>query len=748
MASNRAMNFRPTHHLNEPIPMDGSGWMTARCAVRWAIVAIRPRLARLASLGVAFLMFAIFPTHASTTPKVTRFAITHWQVEGNTLLTAEAIDEVLAPGVGLDRTVQEVARILGALQRAYTDAGHSGVRVTAPRQVFSGGVVRVRVHEPPPRPLLLPPETEAESAPSPTFEVRAYEVQGNTLLPTETVNQLLGSATGDAVTFTEVQRVLGELQLAYRERGHSTVAVSLPPQQLTNATIRVQVTEGLLADIRILGNHHFSSNNVRRALPSLQTNTYLNSFVFQRELDLANQNRDRQIYPTVGPGPEPGTSAVTLRIKDRFPLHGRLEVNNHATPATPEWRINASAQYNNLWQLEHQIGINYGFTPEEFKTEGLSSDYLLNRPLISYFGGYYRLPFGNPDPVANQVQSSGAFGYDEATRQFRLPPAGARPDLTVFASGSSSDTGIQFGPAVVVSETPLLTIVSQDTGRNYSENDVVGSRISWPLAVTESSRWGLSVGLDGKRYLLESFNTNNFIITTVVTNAQGSQTIESRVSSPQPTRRNQIYYLPIQAGLDWSRTDPRGFTSANLGLGVNVLGDDDGFSALAYSPKARPEFGRLTVGLTRDQKVFQDWSLLLRLNGQAATGALISNEQFAVGGLNSVRGYYEGAEYGDHGWFGSAELRTPFLNTRVPLWTESAPVWMRGSVFMDYGQRFLYDNDRPIPSEASLWGAGFGVSANLNQAVDLRVVVGWPLRDSGESRAGDPRAYFSLGGQF
>ncbi len=103
--------------------------------------------------------------------------------------------------------------------------------------------------------------------------------------------------------------------MAYRERGFVTVSVGLPQQKLTNATVKVKVTEGRLAAINVTGNHHFSEENVRRALPSLHTNMLLNSHVFQRELDTANVNRDRQIYPVIGPGPEPDTSALTLKVK-------------------------------------------------------------------------------------------------------------------------------------------------------------------------------------------------------------------------------------------------------------------------------------------------------------------------------------------------------------------------------------------------------------------------------------------------
>ncbi len=94
------------------------------------------------------------------------------------------------------------------------------------------------------------------------------------------------------------------------------------------------------------------------------------------------------------------------------------------------------------------------------------------------------------------------------------------------------------------------------------------------------------------------------------------------------------------------------------------------------------------------------------------------------------------------------ELRTPFITTRVPAWSAFVPAWVRGSIFVDGGQRFLLDNITGVDSSRFLWGAGFGLSANINNHVDMRITVGWPLLDSANTRAGDPRAYFSLGGQF
>jgi hemolysin activation/secretion protein len=680
-------------------------------------------------------------------PAPASLSIQHFTIQGNSALTAEEIDRVLAPTTGDQVAPEQLRSALRELGALYRSRGFSNAIVQAPAQWVSQGRITVQVIEGNPPPSLALPTPPAAPPAEATFEVRRFVVSGNTLLPDEQIQESLSSAIGTNVTLPRIQKALGDLQLAYRERGWASVFVSLPQQQLADATVQVQVSEGVLTDIQVTGNRHYATRNVLRSLPSLRTNTIPNGLVFQRELDAANQNRDRQIYPVLGPGPEPGTSALTLRVKDRFPLHGRIDVNNQATPATPEWRVNVSAQYNNLWQRDHQLGVSYGFSPEAFKQPPPDSDYLFNRPLIAFYGAYYRMPFGDPVSVEEQIRGSRAFGFDEATRQFRLPPASGRPEFSLYANAASSDTGIQLTPDVVVAQTPLLTIVSRDSGRNLTAIETAGARFSLPIALSETRRLNLSAGIEARRFALSTFNTNNFIITTVVTNAQGSQTIRSEVASPQPSRSNEAVYLPLVASIDFSSTDSTGSTSASLGLSGNFIGDDDDFAALAYSPEASATFGKVTVNFSRTQQLPHGLSALVRASGQLATGPLIGNEQFALGGMGTVRGYYEGQEVADAGWYAGVDLRTPLYQTQLPGWNDPLPTWLRGLIFFDAGQRLQLDGVAPVDTR-TLWSLGFGASANLNNTFDLKVTVGWPLSDSADRTAYTPRANLSIGGQF
>lgn len=682
--------------------------------------------------------------------QVPTYEIRHFVIQGNEALDPGQIDQILGPVAGDSVSPVSLESALRGLREAYRALGWTNASIKVPSQRLIDGTVLIRVEQGTPPPAAKPAGAAVAGGPPPKergLEIRRISVEGNTLLAPEVVDRILAPAIGTNVTIPGLQKALGDLQLAYRERGWATVSVGLPQQQITNAVVRVRVVEGTLADIRITGNRHFSSNNVIAALPSLRTNSLLNSRIFQRELDIANQNRDRQVYPVLGPGPDPGTSALTLRVKDRLPLHGRIEVNNVTMAKAPEWRVNSSLSHNNLWQREHQIGLNYSFSPERFSEPSPSPDLLFNRPLIASYGAYYRMPFGDPQAVEDAVRKSGSYGFDEATRQFRLPPAGSRSDLYFFGNAAKLDTGVQYGPLRLVSQSAGASITAQDTGRNLVAIESAGARLNLPFALSDTRRLSVSWGLEARRLGLESFNTNNFRFTATYTNSQGTQTLQSDSASPQPPRRNEFLGIPLTAGIDFSQTDASGSSAAGLAITYNLAGSGADYDAIAYSPVGGAHFGKAALNLTREQRLPGGLTALLRSGGQVATGPLLFSEQFAVGGMNTVRGYFEGDSVSDAGWNVSGEVRTPQWSLQVPAGDAAVPAWLRGLVFMDFGQVYPSSRESAV-NRRDLWSTGLGVSASLNNTLDLKVTVGWPLIDSANSQRGEPRANLSVGGQF
>ena len=597
------------------------------------------------------------------------------------------------------------------------------------------------------------------------FKVEKYLVSGNTVLPPEQMGFLMTNtpnAFGTNVTFADIRAALGDLQMAYRERGFVTVSVGLPPQKLTNATVKIKITEGRLAAINVKANDYFSTENVLRALPSLHTNMLLNSHVIQRELDQANANRDRQIYPVIGPGLEPGTSELTLKVKDRFPIHSRVEINNQATPGTPDSRVNFNAEYDNLWQLEHQVGVSYSFTPVNFGTANTYYFSPLDDPLIANESAYYRLPLGRIQPVQGQIDDSGGhFGYSEITHQFQMPPPSGRPELTVYASRATSDTGIQFGDPNIVTTSSLLQLGHQTAGENVTLNEGLGFKLSLPLPPIRQISSTLTFGADYKHYQGASANADIFYELITTTNAGAPLKFGSPLYTlQQPVREMTVDYFPLNVGIRGSAPDSYGttFFNAQANFNVTALGHMGNSTArqgtnlvvvpgVAYAPNAADQYLTLQMGASREQRLYHDWSVLLRADGQWADTPLFSNEQFGMGGVSGVRGYTDGENYGDTGWRVMLEPRTPLVN--IGMVDGDVPFWVRASVFMDYGETYLLKKVAPGSQDAArFWGCGASLTGNIGSHLDARLTVAWPLLTSTLTPAGDFHFYFGVGAQF
>jgi hemolysin activation/secretion protein len=586
----------------------------------------------------------------------------------------------------------------------------------------------------------------------PRFEVEKYLVLNNSVLSPETIAATLTNidgAFGTNVSFDGIQTALAQLQATYRARGYVTVSVGLPQQKLTNATIKVQVTEGRLADIQVKGNNYFSSNNVMRALPSLHDGTILNGLIFQAELNRANANRDRQIYPVIGPGPDPGTSEITLRVKDQLPLHGKVEFNNESSPGTPDLRVNSSAVYDNLWQLEHSLGVQYGFSPEQFKL-GNQWDFY-DRPLVANYSGFYRMPLGSPEPVEDIIaKNRESFGYSEATHKFNLPPPSGQTELTLYASRSTIDTGVQTLLSSVIYNVPGVRQISrQDFQQDITINEDLGFRLNKSLPEINDVRSSLSGGLDFKTYSLTDYKTNTFNFTEITRKPDGSLNppIVSSVISPVPVTARRLEYLPLALRYDGTLRGLFGVATFGLGVSGNAWysGSSSNLQSITGSAKSTGHWISLDPNLTWNITVYTNWMLTITANGQWASEPVISTEQFGAGGVNSVRGYHEGEVFGDDGWHISVEQQTP--SHVVGMVHGSVPLTVRGSVYMDYARTFLID-PQGRPGSVGLWGVGFGGVASLGPNWEARFLFSLPLLDAGTTVAGHPYFNFGLTAQF
>lgn len=209
------------------------------------------------------------------------------------------------------------------------------------------------------------PTAAAGDAPVAHFNVFEYRVEGNTVLPIDRIERAVYPFLGENRTVADVESARAALESAYRAAGYGTVLVDTPEQRVTEGVVTLQVVQAPVARLRVVGSRYYSQGRILEKVPALAEGQVPNFKAATEQLATVNRSADRRVTPLLRPGKVPGTTEVDLRVEDKAPLHGSVELNDRYSPNTTHTRLLASLHYDNLWQLEHSIGIQVQVSPED-----------------------------------------------------------------------------------------------------------------------------------------------------------------------------------------------------------------------------------------------------------------------------------------------------------------------------------------------------------------------------------------------
>jgi hemolysin activation/secretion protein len=284
-----------------------------------------------------------------------------------------------------------------------------------------------------------------------------------------------------------------------------------------------------------------------------------------------------------------------------------------------------------------------------------------------------------------------------------MPFIDATSKLALYAVKSDSD----------VATVSALSVIGNGT--------IFGARAVFPFPSQPDFFHSLVLGVDYK-----DFNESLVL--------QGADNINTPIS-----------YLPWSVRYEGMLR--HGAHSTRFGVGTTFSLRGVGNDQQEFEDKrflARSNFMHLNVMLAHTHALPQGFSLSGRIEGQLADSPLISNEQFAAGGAESVRGYRESQALGDDGVFGFVELQTPNLIREGWKW----PGQLKALMFVDGAKLRVREPLAGQQPDYELSSAGVGLRfdawSHLTGALDLA----WPLQDSGDISAGEERVHFRLAYEF
>ncbi len=141
--------------------------------------------------------------------------------------------------------------------------------------------------------------------------------------------------------------------------------------------------------------------------------------------------------------------------------------------------------------------------------------------------------------------------------------------------------------------------------------------------------------------------------------------------------------------------------------------------------------GRFFVWLGQGQyvqRIWKDVEGLVRADLQLSDAPLFQIEQFALGGIDTVRGYREYLTVTDDAVLASAEVHVPIGQLRVPFLSRAADAGTVQLVpFYDFGQG--WNVGRPTPYPPNISGVGIGVRWLIGSGLTAEFYYGKALRN-------------------
>jgi len=196
-------------------------------------------------------------------------------------------------------------------------------------------------------------------------------VDGNTVLDDSDIQEVLLPFLGMNKSPEDVDKAREALENFYHQQGFKTVSITIPRQAVKDGTVLLQVIEGRVNKLTVLGSKYHSLARIKQQAPAFAEGSVPDFSVVQQNLTTLNQQADQIVTPALKAGATAGTIDVDLVVLDKLPLHGSLEVNNRYSQGTSELRSSANISYDNLWQRGHSASLFYQTAPENTEEAGV-----------------------------------------------------------------------------------------------------------------------------------------------------------------------------------------------------------------------------------------------------------------------------------------------------------------------------------------------------------------------------------------
>lgn len=207
------------------------------------------------------------------------------------------------------------------------------------------------------------------------FAVKGVVVEGASHYPQAQVDQVFAGLVGQSVGLEAIRKAADALEQRYRADGFFLVRVFVPPQQVKDGLLRVQVIEGFIGSVAAEGGTPQMREKVERLMASLTKQRPIDLASLERALLTLNDIPGLAGGGVLRPGGALGASDLIVALVDPGPAVISLAVNNASSKTLGTVGLSANANFTNPFQEPGVFSLGFNSSADAEKLRALNARY-------------------------------------------------------------------------------------------------------------------------------------------------------------------------------------------------------------------------------------------------------------------------------------------------------------------------------------------------------------------------------------
>lgn len=335
-------------------------------------------------------------------------------------------------------------------------------------------------------------EGSGETNDGPAFKLNKVIFSPSKFISEETLAAMAAPYEGKTVAVGALRIIIKAINNYYVEHDIYTARAMLPPQDIENGVVRIQLIEGKLEAIDLSGNDHVRDGFILSRVKQAEDEV-VNGAELKDDIVYFNRTSDTQIRALMRPGEQPGFTQIMLLAQEPDRYYMSPFIDNYGAKTTGRERAGLSMRMSNL------IGVDDRLDGYFVGSKGERSGFLS-----------YSLPIN---------RRNGRIGVSYSLNDIEIV-RGPFKDLDI--TGKSSNVALNFTQPLIATRRWMVTWAAS-VSEDHSETEISGVRISKNTTqrfstgitlqkTTAQQRWALTQSVVGVRTRPENGDRERVIL--------------------------------------------------------------------------------------------------------------------------------------------------------------------------------------------------------------------------------------------